>query len=336
MRKDCTVPGAARDQPHIRVTVAEGRPGSTHGYDIVDHHALNPELGDEAAFDRMVAGLRRTGSDRFWISCRIIWAWAARTIRCGWTCWNGDRIRRMPDGSTSIGSRIVRICTTSCWCRFSAINTGWNWRPASSALKFDEEEGSFAVWAYDTHKLPICPLHYRRILGDAHPELERLGDAFAGSAGMAAAGAAPGSRTQGGAGAMLRQSTRMCGRRSRPRWQRVNGTSRRRGELARAARADSESALARGVLSGGGGRHQLPSLFQHQRSRRPAHGTAGGLRSRAPAAVATAGRRNARRAADRSRGWAAQSEGVPGAAAVRGTAGRTRSRFTWWWRRFWR
>ena len=40
-------------------------------------------------------------------------------------------------------------------------------------------DGAFAVWAYDTHKLPICPLHYDRILGDAHPELERLGDAFA-------------------------------------------------------------------------------------------------------------------------------------------------------------
>jgi (1->4)-alpha-D-glucan 1-alpha-D-glucosylmutase len=26
------------------------RPGSTHGYDIVDHDRLNPELGDEAAF----------------------------------------------------------------------------------------------------------------------------------------------------------------------------------------------------------------------------------------------------------------------------------------------
>ncbi len=47
-------------------------------------------------------------------------------------------------------------------------------------LKFDREEGGFAVWAYASHKLPICPLHYGRILGDAHPALERLGDAFAG------------------------------------------------------------------------------------------------------------------------------------------------------------
>jgi (1->4)-alpha-D-glucan 1-alpha-D-glucosylmutase len=45
-------------------------------------------------------------------------------------------------------------------------------------LKFDAEDGSFAVWAYDSHKLPICPLHYARVLGNAHPHLERLGDAF--------------------------------------------------------------------------------------------------------------------------------------------------------------
>ena len=30
-------------------------------------------------------------------------------------------------------------------------------------LRFDPEAGSFAVWAYDTHKLPICPLHYARV-----------------------------------------------------------------------------------------------------------------------------------------------------------------------------
>jgi organic hydroperoxide reductase OsmC/OhrA len=27
------------------------RPGSTHGYDVIDFNRLNPELGDEAAFD---------------------------------------------------------------------------------------------------------------------------------------------------------------------------------------------------------------------------------------------------------------------------------------------
>ncbi len=42
--------------PYLRA-----RAGSTHGYDIVDHNALNPEVGDEAAFNRMCRGLRRLG-----------------------------------------------------------------------------------------------------------------------------------------------------------------------------------------------------------------------------------------------------------------------------------
>jgi (1->4)-alpha-D-glucan 1-alpha-D-glucosylmutase len=45
-------------------------------------------------------------------------------------------------------------------------------------LRFEPAEGSFAVWAYGEHKLPIHPGHYARILGDEHPDLERLGDAF--------------------------------------------------------------------------------------------------------------------------------------------------------------
>ena len=34
------------------------RPGSSHGYDVVDHHALNPELGSDADLDALVAALR--------------------------------------------------------------------------------------------------------------------------------------------------------------------------------------------------------------------------------------------------------------------------------------
>ena len=37
-----------------------------------------------------------------------------------------------------------------------------------------------AVDPHDTHKLPICPLHYSRVLGNTHLDLERLGDWFAG------------------------------------------------------------------------------------------------------------------------------------------------------------
>src|SRR5262249_12232087 len=37
----------------------KARSGSTHGYDVIDHNVLNPELGGESAFYRLRAALRR-------------------------------------------------------------------------------------------------------------------------------------------------------------------------------------------------------------------------------------------------------------------------------------
>ncbi|MCL4369987.1 MAG: alpha-amylase family glycosyl hydrolase, partial [Chloroflexi bacterium] len=37
----------------------KARPGSTHGYDIVDHGVLNPELGTEQDYDALVGELKR-------------------------------------------------------------------------------------------------------------------------------------------------------------------------------------------------------------------------------------------------------------------------------------
>ncbi len=36
----------------------KARSGSTHGYDIIDHNALNPELGGEGAFNRLSTALK--------------------------------------------------------------------------------------------------------------------------------------------------------------------------------------------------------------------------------------------------------------------------------------
>ncbi len=36
-------------------------PGSSHGYDVTDHNAFNPELGSAAAFDRMAGELASRG-----------------------------------------------------------------------------------------------------------------------------------------------------------------------------------------------------------------------------------------------------------------------------------
>src|SRR4051812_48689880 len=41
--------------------ILKARPGSTHGYDIVDHGQINPELGGELALRRLVAALHQAG-----------------------------------------------------------------------------------------------------------------------------------------------------------------------------------------------------------------------------------------------------------------------------------
>src|SRR6185436_1031887 len=39
----------------------KARPGSRHGYDVVDHGTLNPEIGTESDLAAMVAALREHG-----------------------------------------------------------------------------------------------------------------------------------------------------------------------------------------------------------------------------------------------------------------------------------
>ena len=152
----------------------KARPGSTHGYDIVDHTALNPELGTEADFRAMAAAFKANGlgqildfvpnhmgvggaDNPWWLD---ILEWGEASDFAGWLDidWQSGRLL-VPFLGDQYGA---------------VLEAG------QLELRFDAAEGRFAVWAYDTHKLPICPLHYGRVLGEAHPALERLGDAFAG------------------------------------------------------------------------------------------------------------------------------------------------------------
>jgi (1->4)-alpha-D-glucan 1-alpha-D-glucosylmutase len=158
----------------------KARPGSTHGYDIVDHGALNPELGGEPAFRRMAQALTANqlgqildfvpnhmgvgGSDNpIWLD---VLEWGQESHYAGWFDIDWD-----PSTQYLRGKLLVP---------FLGGQYGAELERGRLELKFDPEEGTFAVWAYGTHKLPVCPLHYGQILGDCHAALERLGDAFAG------------------------------------------------------------------------------------------------------------------------------------------------------------
>jgi (1->4)-alpha-D-glucan 1-alpha-D-glucosylmutase len=156
----------------------KARPGSAHGYDIVDHNQLNPELGDESAFRDMVSAFRDSGlgqvldfvpnhmgvggADNPWWLDVLEWGPESEYARWFDIDWDPDR-RYLHD----------KLLVPLLGDQYGAVLES-----GQLMLRFDPEAGSFAVWAYDTHKLPINPLHYARVLGDEHPELERLGDAF--------------------------------------------------------------------------------------------------------------------------------------------------------------
>jgi (1->4)-alpha-D-glucan 1-alpha-D-glucosylmutase len=161
--------------PYLRA-----RSGSLHGYDIVDHRQLNPELGSEQDFRAMVSAFRQYGigqildfvpnhmgiggADNLW--WQDVLEWGESSEFAGWFDIDWD-----PDPRALHGKVLVP---------FLARQYGEVLEAGELRLRFQPESGDFAVWAYGHHKLPICPLHYERILGNAIPALERLGDAFSG------------------------------------------------------------------------------------------------------------------------------------------------------------
>jgi (1->4)-alpha-D-glucan 1-alpha-D-glucosylmutase len=156
----------------------KARPGSAHGYDIVDHSVLNPELGEDASYQRLSQTLKSHqlghildfvpnhmgvgGADNpLWLD---VLEWGPDAVHAGWfdIDWDPDR----------------RYLHNKILVPFLGDQYGVELERGVLELRFDENDGSFAVWAYDSHKLPIWPPNYAKILGDGHPKLEQLADAF--------------------------------------------------------------------------------------------------------------------------------------------------------------
>jgi (1->4)-alpha-D-glucan 1-alpha-D-glucosylmutase len=154
------------------------RPGSTHGYDIVAHDELNPELGGTADFNAMSAALQRHGlavildfvpnhmgvggaDNPLWLD---VLEWGPQSRFAGWFDI---------DWEPAAGYLAEKVLVPVLGEQYGAALDA-----AHLAVKADFDAGEIAVWAYDTHKLPICPLHYAAVLSDSHPALERMGDEF--------------------------------------------------------------------------------------------------------------------------------------------------------------
>ncbi len=154
------------------------RAGSTHGYDIVDHNRLNPELGSAADFEAFGAQLRQYGlglildfvpnhmgvgaDNPFW---RDVLEWGEQSDYAGWF-----DIDWQPDTPGLAGKVLVAVLGEQYG---AALANG------HLTLGYDPARGGFDVTAYDSHVLPVHPALYGEVLGRRHRVLERLGDAFA-------------------------------------------------------------------------------------------------------------------------------------------------------------
>lgn len=160
--------------PYLRA-----RPGSTHGYDIVAHDQLNPELGSAQEFAAMVQAFAANGlgqildfvpnhmgvggaDNPLWLD---VLEWGPGSRFAGWFDIDWE-----PAAGYLSEKLLIPVL---------GEQYGRTLEDGKLVLKFDPAAGEFAVWAYDTHKLPIHPAHYATVLGTGHPVLERLGDEFA-------------------------------------------------------------------------------------------------------------------------------------------------------------
>jgi (1->4)-alpha-D-glucan 1-alpha-D-glucosylmutase len=156
--------------PYLRA-----RPGSTHGYDIIDHNVLNPEIGTAEDFERFVAALRKHGM--------------------------GHILDVVPNHMGVMGSDnawwldVLENGEAATYAEFFDID----WQPLKEELQgkvlvavlgdqygtildrgefeltFDMEKGEFSIF-YQQHRFPVDPKEYPRILEGRLERLEeRLG-----------------------------------------------------------------------------------------------------------------------------------------------------------------
>jgi (1->4)-alpha-D-glucan 1-alpha-D-glucosylmutase len=168
---------AALGISHIYASpIMEARPGSTHGYDIIDHNRLNPEIGSEAEFRALVDALHAhglglildfvpnhmgIGSDNVW--WLDVLEWGQESPFAAYFDINWDAIR--PD----LKGRVLLPVLGD--------HYGVILEKGEIALRFDRAEGSFSAWYFE-HRFPISPRSYALILEAGGAALAGLAHEF--------------------------------------------------------------------------------------------------------------------------------------------------------------
>ena len=151
--------------PYLRA-----RPGSLHGYDIIDHHHLNPEIGTPEDYERFVAALHEHGMGQILDvvpnHMGILGAdnaWWLEVLENGEASTYADffDIDWYPLKDELQGKVLVPVLGDQYG---TVLDRG------ELKLTFDKEKGEFSI-VYFQHRFPVNPQEYPRILGN---ELEAL------------------------------------------------------------------------------------------------------------------------------------------------------------------
>ena len=152
------------------------RPGSTHGYDVIDFNRLNPELGDDAAFDAFVAELHAhdmgllmdfvpnhmgVGSDNpWWLD---VLEWGPQSPYAGFFDIDWEASARGVRGKLILpvlGDQYGKV-----------LEAG------ELKLQFDGAAGSFHV-AHHAERFPVAVRNYSQVLRATASLLDREGAAL--------------------------------------------------------------------------------------------------------------------------------------------------------------
>jgi (1->4)-alpha-D-glucan 1-alpha-D-glucosylmutase len=141
----------------------KARKGSTHGYDVVNHTVINPELGGDKGFERFSQTLKEHGlglildfvpnhvgvhyADNPWWLDVLEWGEASPHAVSFDIDWEQLPYRAR-------GGVLLPILGASYG---KALENG------EIELRFDASEGSFSAWYFE-HRLPIAPERYGEIL----------------------------------------------------------------------------------------------------------------------------------------------------------------------------
>jgi (1->4)-alpha-D-glucan 1-alpha-D-glucosylmutase len=141
----------------------KARKGSTHGYDIVDHTRINPELGGDAGFERLSQALKQHE-----LSLILDFVPNHVGVHFADNPWWLDVLEWGPASSYAVSFDIdwdilPFRARSGVLLPILGSSYGEALEKGEIELRYHADEGSFSAWYFE-HRLPIAPERYSEIL----------------------------------------------------------------------------------------------------------------------------------------------------------------------------